>query len=577
MRYARAPRLSGPVAGAAIGVAAGVIDSILHAFTVQFQHAAFESLPIIATSVIVCSAVGVVFQSERFGQLRWVALAFAGPGIVLLSHGATMFKQMTGWSFAGVLIGWVVVTILISIPLSFIALQETRHLVRYAIAVVLGVGLLVYWAADVRLADWILSNGKPAPGTRNVVLIFLDTVRADDALGAAPAMPHLATFAASSAWFTNAWSPASWTVPSHFAVLTGANWWRVPGDAHLGFQYQGPRLAEQFQLRGYDTAAIFANPQLSAEAGFGKGFNEFTTSRRSGVCHSSLGDLMYRVLIQGGPRLPLCSWFTASEVTGRAQRYIRRAHRPYLLAVNYLDSHDPYYVPPECRGRGFERVSKADREALLADPPSATLSRSIIVRTHNQYRAAMSCMDRSLGDLLKTAAQDPNTIIAIVGDHGEEFFDHGHGGHGFTVYRESLQVPLILRVPGIAPQQVTAPVSTTDLYACLLRAAHLYRADAPLPLFNEKKRRPVVSTYDLLLSANRGEERGYSVVAGDYHFILWKAGREVLYNYRLDPAEANPVALESVPEIAAPMRQLAVRVSRDKQRALQFSAVGYMR
>jgi hypothetical protein len=71
--------------------------------------------------------------------------------------------------------------------------------------------------------------------------------------------------------------------------------------------------------------------------------------------------------------------------------------------------------------------------------------------------------------------------------------------------------------------------------------------------------------------------RGYSVVSGDYQFILWPQKGEALYDYRHDPAEAHPIAPLSMPEVADPMRRLATRVARDKQRALQFSAVGYMR
>jgi arylsulfatase A-like enzyme len=488
---------------------------------------------------------------------------------------------MTGWSSLPILLAWLAATTVVAILLSFIPLGKSRHTLAYSLATLLGIGLLGYAAADVRIADWISSPAAPSANARNVLLVFLDTSRADDALEATPpAMPHLAAFAANATTFSSAWAPASWTVPSHFAVFTGANWWRVPADAAGGFQYDGVRLAEEFQARGYDTAAIFANPLLSADAGFSKGFTEFTTSRGSGVCHSGIGELLYRVVLNAGPRMPLCGWFTASEITARSLRFIRRAHRPYMLAVNYLDTHDPYYVPPECRPAGFQRLSRPERNVFLsATPGSRQPPSSIVNHAHAQYRTAMSCADRSLGALLDTAARDPNTIIAIVGDHGEEFVDHGNAGHGVDVYRESIHVPLVLRLPGVRPQQVTEPVSTTDLYASLLRAAKLFRGDAPLPLLDAKKRRAVVSTYELAHDPGDAspEERGYSVVSGDYQLIFWPQKGEILYDYRHDPAEAHPLNAAAIPAIAAPMRQLAVRVARDKQRALQFSAVGYMR
>ncbi|HEV7570786.1 MAG TPA: sulfatase-like hydrolase/transferase [Thermoanaerobaculia bacterium] len=564
-----------------LGALVGVIDSFLHENSSHLQIAPLEPLVFVLTWAICCCTTGVVFSYGGLRRLRWFPLAVAGPGFLLLSRGATPFKEMMGWPSSRVLLAWLAATTVIAILLSFIPLGKSRHTLAYGLAMLLGVGLLVYVAADVRIADWVSSPAAHAANARNVVLIFLDTTRADDALEAIPpAMPHLAAFAAKATTFSSAWAPASWTIPSHFAVFTGANWWRVPPDANGVFQYDGPRLPEQFQSRGYDTAAIFSNPLLSADAGFSKGFNEFTTSRRSGVCHSGIGELMFRVLMNGGPRMPLCSWFTASEVTSRALRYMKRAHRPYLLAVNYLDTHDPYYVPRECRPAGFEPLSRPDRDVFLtATPGGHQPAPSIVTRAHAQYRTAMSCADRSLGALLDAAAREPNTIVAVVGDHGEEFVEHGRTAHGADAYRESTHVPLVLRLPGVPRQRVTEPVITTDLYPSLLRAAKIFRGDEPLPLLDVRKRRPVVSIYEFARVPNDNStvERGFSVVSGDYQLILWPGRGDVLYDYRHDPAEAYPLNDAAIPAIFAPMRQLAARVARDKQRALQFSAVGYMR
>lgn len=572
-------RLSTPAAGAVLGAVTGVVDSFIHERWRHLQNAPLEPVVILLTWTICCCAVGLAFSSSRLGRLRWFPLTVAGPGVLLLSRGATPFKQMMEWPSSRVLLAWLAATAVMAILLSFIPLGKSRHLFAYSLATLIGIGLLVCAAADIRLADWISSPVSPDSTARNVLLIFLDTTRADDALETTPpAMPQLAAFAANATTFSSAWAPASWTVPSHFAVFTGVNWWRVPPDTAGGFEYDGSRLPEQFQSHGYHTAAIFANPLLSVEAGFAKGFGEFTTSRQSGVCHSGIGELLYRVVLNDGPHMPLCGWFTAEQVTDRAVRFIRRAHRPYLLAVNYLDTHDPYYVPPECRPAGFQHLSRPERDVFLSATPKKPPPPAAIVRhAHAQYRTAMSCADRYLSVLLNATARDPNTIIAIVGDHGEEFVEHGYAGHGYDVYRESTHVPLVLRFPGAPPQNVTAPVSTTDLYASLLRAAKIFRGDELLPLLDAKKRRPVVSTYELAPPPHGVAEHGYSIVSGDYQLVFWPNKGEGFFDYRRDPAEVHPLDVAQIPAVVAPMRQLAIRVARDKQRALQFSAVGYMR
>lgn len=565
-------RLSAPAFGAGVGVVIGVIDSFLNG---QWS---LDPLAIIWVWTTIGCACGLFALLQRLAKFSLAAIAFAVPGLLILSRAVIPIKEQTGWSTSVVMLLWVLATGVIAIAFSFVRVAPSRHPIVYAAAVVVSVCGIVYAAADVRAADLNSRNRSSASSARNVVLIFLDTLRSDEAFGGtSPAMPKLARFATTALSFDNAWAPAPWTVPSHFAVLTGADWWRVPAS-QSSFQYPGPRLAEEFRAHGYETAAIFANPILRTDRGFRKGFDEFTVSRASGVCRSGIGELVYLSSLISGPRAPLCEPFTGSEVNARALRFVQRARQPYFLAINYFDAHDPYYVPSECRTPGFHNVTVAERRmwrrAVTAmHAPDA----EVIARTHAQYHAAMACLDQSLGALIDTLQQQANTVIAVVGDHGEEFFEHGRGAHGSNLYREVLQVPLILRAPGLAPQRVTDPVSTTDLHLSLLRAAGFARADASLPLLDPAQRREVLSTYELLRTPNDpSPERAFSIASGNLEFIYWRGGREALFDYRSDPAEKSPLKT-ATPALAESMRESTVHALRDEQRALPFNALGYMR
>jgi hypothetical protein len=120
-------------------------------------------------------------------------------------------------------------------------------------------------------------------------------------------MPSLALFGRDAVSFDEAWVPVPWTVPSHFAMLTGVDPWRVPFDGRIAAVRR--RYADyrpRFRARGNATAAIMGNLTLSPESGFGRGFDEFTTSRGSGVCRSAAGDLLSRLWLHDLPRSPVC-------------------------------------------------------------------------------------------------------------------------------------------------------------------------------------------------------------------------------------------------------------------------------
>ena len=64
---------------------------------------------------------------------------------------------------------------------------------------------------------------------------------------------------------------------------------------------------------------------------------------------------------------------------------------------------------------------------------------------------------------------------AFTSDHGEEFAEHGHLGHGSGLWEEQLRVPLLLRGPGLAPGRRRDPASLVDLAPTLLAALGLER------------------------------------------------------------------------------------------------------
>jgi Sulfatase len=516
------PRLSPPALGLLLGLVTGIADWIILANNWSHSQSGMWYLPpfvwaaVVGTSVTLGCLAGIAFSSPRLGRLRGVAMVFAAPGMLLLIRGATLLREKTVLSTASIALLWLVVTSILAIPIAYLPMKRSRSLTGWLAGVIVSAIVLSVLAAGLDFGAWRATRVTTA-GQKNVALIFLDTTRDDDALGSEqPAMPRLAAFARGAMSFDSAWAPAPWTVPSHFAVLTGVDYWTLPPleVTPPGFQYQGPTLAQRFRSRGYETAAILANAMLG-NPDFSRGYDRFAYSRASGVCRSFVGELLSRSLVHGGPRSPICGALIAPEITARALQFVQHASRPYFLTVNYLDAHYPYYVPPECRGQSFRPMGGAERESYRRSTAASPASASVLRRAHEQYLNAMRCMDRSLGTLLAALERDPNTIVVVAGDHGEQFGEHGLVEHGNSLYRQVLHVPLVLRVPGRPASHVAAPVSLTDLYPSILRAASESRSPSGLPVAEDGMRRPVLSTYSAQVEGRA--EAGFSVVRCDYH------------------------------------------------------------
>lgn len=569
MKY-RLPRLSAPAAGLVGGALAGAIDTAL---LLAFPHMRgtwllpdWTWLTVPWLWLTVGTLVGVVFSPGVLRRLAGVALVLVGPGILLLSRAATPLKTATGMSTKQVLAVCLGVMVVLAIPAFFYRFEKARRLWIWLSASMVSSALVLGSALSIGPADLVARDRTPSSpgGHRNVVLVFLDTVRFDDAMAV---MPRLARFRQSALSFDNAWAPAPWTVPSHFAVLTGLDPHRVmPNTGEHTYRGRPTTLAQRFAARGYTTGAVFANPLLSSEGGFARGYEDFVVARGAGVCRSAIGDLLSRLWVNDAPRSPICGWFVASEVTSGATRFIRGAERPYFLTLNYLDGHDPYYVRPECREAGDQPFRRAERERLLASRPNKPGDPEIAARGREQYRKALRCLDRSLGDLLDVLERDPDfatTSVVFVGDHGEHF-ERSLGGHGNSLYRELIHVPFMARIPNTAPATVDGVIAIADLYP-----AHVHQLNtpsAPFRLLDSRHRRPAIAQY----RNDDFHEGAFSFTGERFHYIRWDTGREALFEAGAE------IPLASQPVFVSQARVIVSRAKAAQTAVNEFTALGYL-
>ena len=377
----------------------------------------------------------------------------------------------------------------------------------------------------------------------NVALILIDTLRADRVRAVRNGqlvMPFLAQLSSQGIYYPNAISPSSWTKPAMASLFTGV-YPNAHGVIHSA-RTEDPdhptsdilaaswdTLAEHFAAAGYTTWGFQTNANLTRPLGFAQGF--------AGGCYT---------FHNGAP---------ARQVTDAALMALPDLAAPFFLYAHYMDPHAPYRPAPEIEGAlgPMPALPDADR-ALLDDderfmayyldqvktaiglqpaPTLPDLTEAGKEAVRHRYDLECHATDRAVERLVtRIQTQHPETIIIILSDHGEEFWERGGMGHGTTLHAEQVRVPLMIVEPDQRGEIRDESVSTLIILEYLAGRLGLPLKTAPGPV----------------LSYTRGpwpqlgiDQR--SIVQGDYLLIDDRARqRTTLYNLRLDPVEQEDLA-----------------------------------
>jgi arylsulfatase A-like enzyme len=354
-----------------------------------------------------------------------------------------------------------------------------ERLVRRTLAVImLGPALAGAGLHVARTALPVSFHPKPeAAGVPNVLLLVLDTVRAMELglYGFKPTTsPKLDGLGAQGVVFDQAFSTAPWTAPSHAGMFTGRPVHELSIDWSFALDGTYPTLAEVLTSAGYATVGIVANTEYaSGETGLARGFGHYEDYRLTVVealRWTGLARAAARLwtAIRHPPPGDLSGRIRAEEVNRRFLRWIdRNAARPFFGFLNFFDAHAPYFPPEPYWSRFLPGEPRRPRMVLPGtwSVPAVTVGR-------RAYQAAIASLDAQVGallDSLRVRGVLKNTLVIVVGDHGEEFFEHGLMGHGNSLYAPSVRVPFLLMWPGHLPARlVREPVSLGSLPATIM-------------------------------------------------------------------------------------------------------------
>jgi arylsulfatase A-like enzyme len=425
----------------------------------------------------------------------------------------------------------------------------------------------ISFAAAAAAGVYSLAAHTRAPRRPNVVVILVDTLRADHlpTYGYPRATaPFLSALATEGVVFEKAWSTSSWTAPaaaSLFTSLYPQEHGVVHSLDHTDTAADGRRLvnripedvetlAEMFKAAGYRTLGVSDNAHVSRETGFDQGFDEFESAT-------------------GATAERLHKWVRDHRA--------KMAAGPYFLYVHYVEPHEPY-LPREPWYSEFARDGQAH-------PTHAKFV--------NAYDSEIRSLDDGLGRLYRACGWSEDTVVIVTSDHGEEFGDHGGGGHAHSLYSEVLRVPLVVHgLPGAVPRRIDEPVSLIDV----------------MPTLRELVGRPAdaraegVSLLGLLRGGGQGFDRPLfahlvqfetgriweATLQGEWKRLRLRPGAPQLYNLADDPREERDLSetLPSVsgaldrrdrafaarrPDAPAPVETLVSRETAESLRALGYA------
>jgi arylsulfatase A-like enzyme len=365
-------------------------------------------------------------------------------------------------------------------------------------------GLLLAAAA---LAFLLLWRFLPrAPGRPDVLLITLDTVRAD-AVG--PGTPALHSFLAEATHFVRARTPVPLTLPAHLTLLSGLEPRShgvhenlvPPLPRDRGF----PLLAEELGRAGYRTAAFVASPVLGARTGLDAGFETFEAPEPADFWSGAQGDLPAEERVKA----PL-AWLAA-----------RGREAPFFVWVHFFDPHVPYLA--------FDGDARR-RPTREGDAPASLYG--------GEVRRADAAVERLL------AAVDPGTIVVIASDHGEGLGEHGEATHGTLCHGATADAFLAVRAPRLARgASDTSPRSLADVAPAVRSLCGIAPSPGDGVSLLEARDGRVVVTESLRAYRTYGWAQVFA--ATDGRFVLAEAGPRLdLFDITLDPGELRPLVPE---------------------------------
>jgi arylsulfatase A-like enzyme/Tfp pilus assembly protein PilF len=391
-------------------------------------------------------------------------------------------------------------------------------------------------------------------------LIVVDTLRSDHLpfYGySGVETPALSALRQDAILFEKAYSHVPLTLPSHASLLTGT----LPAIHGVldngGYRLDPsvPTLAEMLKQQGYATGAAVSAIVLAGTSGISRGFEFYDDNVEPSAPGQPIGDVQR----------------AGDETAGFLIRWLDGVKQTKVFGFLHLyEPHAPYEPKEPFRSR---YPNPYDGEVATSDA---------IVGTFLEY--------------LKKRGLYDSSMIVFLSDHGEGLGDHGESEHGVFLYRESLQVPLLVKLPkkdgegkpAFAGASVAVPVQLIDVVTTIAKTLAIPGFQPPPETLSivdlasgakPPERRIFAETFFPRIRFGWSELR--SLVDGRWQYI--EAPRPELYDLEKDPGEMSNLA-DGKPD---PLRSMKIDLEKrktafkapqavDADHARKLASLGYL-
>ena len=287
-----------------------------------------------------------------------------------------------------------------------------------------------------------LQISKPAK-PYNVIWLTSESLRAD--MLDETVMPNSWNFAKHAARFTRNYSTGNGTRMGVFGMFTG-----IPGNYWFPFleSRRGAAIIDALQKQDYQmsfyTSAKFSYPEFDKTI-----FAQVPSEQLHEIKNATSG------------------WESDRDNVTNLLSFIdkRDPNKPFFTFMFFESPHARYYFPPE------SVIAKPYRDDLNYATLSKEQLRNDIVPIKNRYINSVHHLDMQFGrifDYLQAHQLLDNTIVVLIGDHGEEFMEHGFWGHNSTFVDPQVRTPLVIYTPNMKPLVSNQMTSHMDVVPSIM-------------------------------------------------------------------------------------------------------------